>query len=305
MFTYPQAQKVPAMFIFGDSLVDVGNNNHLKFSLNKADFPHCGINFSNKVITGRFSNGKNAADFLAEKVGLPTSPPYLSMISNKSNENFLNGVSFASGGTGIFDDTDKQDQSLSLTDYFSDVNGELQQHLNSTNLQQFLSKSLFPIVIGSNDIFAYFRSSRLCGKSTPREYVDSMALALNVQLKKRYIYRDECDAEINSWRAKYIEGLKLMLQTFQSEFNYSHFDTNSILTNLIDKPASYGFIEVKTACCGLGHLRAVFPCEPFSACCPNRNDDVFWDAYHPTEAAAHIIVDNMYHDASNYSFPMN
>ncbi|KAM3742924.1 hypothetical protein ACB098_07G104900 [Castanea mollissima] len=183
MFTYSQAQKVPAMFIFGDSLVDVGNNNHLKFSLNKADFPHCGINFSNKVSTGRFSNGKNAADFLAEKVGLPTSPPYLSMISNKSNENFLNGVSFASGGTGIFDDTDKQDQSLSLTDYFSDVNGELQQHLNSTNLQQFLSKSLFPIVIGSNDIFAYFRSSRLCGKSTPREYVDSMALALNVQLK--------------------------------------------------------------------------------------------------------------------------
>lgn len=65
------------------------------------------------------------------------------------------------------------------------------------------------------------------------------------------------------------------------------------------------FIEVKTACCGLVHLRAAFPCEPFSACCPNRNDDVFWDAYHPTEAAAHIIVDNMYHDASNYSFPMN
>lgn len=32
-------------------------------------------------------------------------PPYLSMISNESNENFLNGVSFASGGTGIFDDT--------------------------------------------------------------------------------------------------------------------------------------------------------------------------------------------------------
>lgn len=55
------------------------------------------------------------------------------------------------------------------------------------------------------------------------------------------------------------------------------------------------FIEVKTACCGLVHLRAAFPCEPFSACCPNRNDDVFWDAYHPTEAAAHIIVDNMYH----------
>uniref|UniRef100_A0A7N2MAZ7 GDSL esterase/lipase n=1 Tax=Quercus lobata TaxID=97700 RepID=A0A7N2MAZ7_QUELO len=95
------------MFIFGDSLVDVGNNNHLKFSLNKADFPHYGIDFPNKVYTGRFSNGKNAADFLAEKVSLPTSPTYLSRISNKSNENFLNGVSFAPRGAGIFNDTDK------------------------------------------------------------------------------------------------------------------------------------------------------------------------------------------------------
>ncbi|KAK7847434.1 gdsl esterase/lipase, partial [Quercus suber] len=94
------------MFIFGDSLVDVGNSNHLKFSLNKADFPHYGIDFPDKVSTGSFCNGKNAADFL--EVGLPTSPPYLSMISSKSNENFLNGVSFASGGAGIFDDTDKQ-----------------------------------------------------------------------------------------------------------------------------------------------------------------------------------------------------
>lgn len=66
-----------------------------------------------------------------------------------------------------------------------------------------------------------------------------------------------------------------------------------------------GFIKVKTACCGLGHLRAVFPCDPFSAHCPNRNDHVFWDAYHPTEGAAHVIVDNMYHDTSKYSFPMN
>nr|POE83001.1 gdsl esterase/lipase [Quercus suber] len=136
------------MFIFGDSLVDVGNNNHLKFSLNKADFPHYGIDFPDKVSTGSFCNGKNAADFLAEKVGLPTSPPYLSMISSKSNENFLNGVSFASGGAGILDNTDKQNQSLSLTnqvDYFSDVNGELQQHLNSTNCGSFYQNLSFPL----------------------------------------------------------------------------------------------------------------------------------------------------------------
>ena len=41
------------------------------------------------------------------------------MISNKSNENFLNGVSFASGGAGIFDDTDKQVSETKTSTTFS------------------------------------------------------------------------------------------------------------------------------------------------------------------------------------------
>lgn len=44
----------------------------------------------------------------AEKMGLPTIPPYLSMASklNKSYNLFLNGVNFASGAAKIF----KEDQ---------------------------------------------------------------------------------------------------------------------------------------------------------------------------------------------------
>ncbi|GMP65319.1 hypothetical protein CsSME_00026165 [Camellia sinensis var. sinensis] len=63
-FNFSEAQKVPGMYVFGDSLVDVGNNNHLKLSLNKADFPHNGIDFPGKIPTGRFSNGHNFADLL-------------------------------------------------------------------------------------------------------------------------------------------------------------------------------------------------------------------------------------------------
>jgi hypothetical protein len=63
-FNFLEAQMVPAVFVFGDSLVDVGNNNYLKVSLAKADFPHNGIDFPTKKPTGRFTNGKNAADFL-------------------------------------------------------------------------------------------------------------------------------------------------------------------------------------------------------------------------------------------------
>ena len=64
--SFSQASLVPGMYVFGDSLVDVGNNNYLTFSLAKANFPHYGIDFPSKKPTGRFCNGKNAVDLLGK-----------------------------------------------------------------------------------------------------------------------------------------------------------------------------------------------------------------------------------------------
>ena len=48
------------MFVFGDSLVDNGNNNNL-YSLAKANYFPYGIDFYQGP-SGRFSNGKTAVD---------------------------------------------------------------------------------------------------------------------------------------------------------------------------------------------------------------------------------------------------
>lgn len=53
-------QNVPAMFIFGDSLIDNGNNNNMA-SLAKANYFPYGIDF-NGGPTGRFSNGYTIVD---------------------------------------------------------------------------------------------------------------------------------------------------------------------------------------------------------------------------------------------------
>lgn len=58
------AQQVPCFFIFGDSLVDNGNNNRLT-SLAKANYAPYGIDFP-RGPTGRFSNGKTTADVIGE-----------------------------------------------------------------------------------------------------------------------------------------------------------------------------------------------------------------------------------------------
>lgn len=62
----------------------------------------------------------------AEKVGLPTSPPYLSVVSPKKGKTktekdsaFLAGVSFASGGAGIFNGTDDTFVRLHFIFFFS------------------------------------------------------------------------------------------------------------------------------------------------------------------------------------------
>jgi hypothetical protein len=55
--------KISAVFMFGDSLVDPGNNNN-RITEAKANFPPYGQDFPGGKATGRFSNGKVPGDML-------------------------------------------------------------------------------------------------------------------------------------------------------------------------------------------------------------------------------------------------
>lgn len=59
---------VPALFIFGDSLIDNGNNNNLP-SFAKANYYPYGIDF-NGGPTGRFSNGYTMVDEIGNSLYL-------------------------------------------------------------------------------------------------------------------------------------------------------------------------------------------------------------------------------------------
>jgi len=60
---------VPALFIFGDSSLDVGNNNYLP-TIIKANFLPYGKDFVNHFPSGRFSNGKVVIDFACDFLSL-------------------------------------------------------------------------------------------------------------------------------------------------------------------------------------------------------------------------------------------
>jgi hypothetical protein len=58
---------VPAYFVFGDSLADVGTNNYLPHPVFRANFPPYGETYFHKP-TGRFTNGRNIVDFLGKSL---------------------------------------------------------------------------------------------------------------------------------------------------------------------------------------------------------------------------------------------
>jgi hypothetical protein len=110
-----------ASFIFGDSLVDAGNNNYIP-SLSKANMTPNGIDFaaSGGMPTGRFTNGRTIADIIGEMLGQADySPPFLA--PNTTGGAILNGVNYASGGAGILNATGKIFVSRSFTHHLESV----------------------------------------------------------------------------------------------------------------------------------------------------------------------------------------
>jgi hypothetical protein len=67
----------PAMYVFGSSILDVGNNNYLLGpAVDRANHPHNGIDFPASIPTGRFSNGYNIADYVGLYHSVHVSFPY-------------------------------------------------------------------------------------------------------------------------------------------------------------------------------------------------------------------------------------
>ena len=90
-----QQPLAPCMYIFGDSLVDNGNNNDI-LSLARANYRPYGIDF-HEGPPGRFTNGRTMVDFLSDMLRLR--PPLLPPYATARPEDLPRGVNFASGAS--------------------------------------------------------------------------------------------------------------------------------------------------------------------------------------------------------------
>ena len=63
----PPNETIPAVIVFGDSIVDAGNNNDLQ-TLIRCNFLPYGQDFDGGVPTGRFCNGKIPSDLIGSNL---------------------------------------------------------------------------------------------------------------------------------------------------------------------------------------------------------------------------------------------
>ncbi|PWA64361.1 SGNH hydrolase-type esterase domain-containing protein [Artemisia annua] len=149
----PLTKNAPrAFFVFGDSLVDNGNNNFL-LSIARADAPPYGIDHPSHRPTGRFSNGRNIPDLIGEQIGVEPLLPYLDPELNCKK--LLKGANFASAGIGILNDTGFHFVNIirmpdQLT-YFEEYQNRVAALIGAEKTHKLINKALVLITCGGND----------------------------------------------------------------------------------------------------------------------------------------------------------
>ncbi|XP_002963881.2 GDSL esterase/lipase At1g71250 [Selaginella moellendorffii] len=328
---------VPAAFIFGDSLVDVGNNNHLA-AVARGDTAPNGIDFPLGA-TGRFSNGRTVVDVVGELIGLPLVPPYLDPSAKGSK--ILQGVSYASGAAGIEDETGgnyaERITFWKQIQWFGNSIGEISSMLGPSAASSLISRSLVAIIMGSNDyINNYFLPYTRSHNLPTSTFRDTLLSIFSKQLQEIYrlgarkivvanvgplgcipsslfLYNSTtggCIEPVEAIVRDFNDALKPMLVELNSQLpgaTIVYGNVYNIFRDVIDHPSKFGFDYGNRGCCGAGPFNGQVPCLPGGLVkyCPDRTKYVFWDPYHPTDAANVVLGKRLFDGGLDDASPIN
>ncbi|KAF5770493.1 putative triacylglycerol lipase [Helianthus annuus] len=334
----PQAEAAPrAFFVFGDSLVDSGNNNYLATTA-RADAPPYGIDHPSHRATGRFSNGLNIPDLISQRIGSEPTLPYLS--PELTGEKLLRGANFASAGVGILNDTGVQFVNIIRApvqlDYFKQYQQRVSALLGPEYTKQLVNNALFLVTLGGNDFVNNYYLVPLSARSRQYKLQDYVPFIISEYRKillrlydlgarrvlvtgtgplgcvpaelAQHSRNGECVAELQYAASLFNPQLDDMLTSLNQELGSHVFvgvNTRQMHNDFMSNPGAYGFVTAKIACCGQGPYNGIGLCTPMSNVCPNRDVYAFWDAFHPSEKASRLIVEQIMSGTTEYMKPMN
>ncbi|XP_028770708.1 GDSL esterase/lipase At5g33370 [Neltuma alba] len=331
------ADAARAFFVFGDSLVDNGNNNYLATSA-RADSPPYGIDYPTRRPTGRFSNGLNIPDFISRELGAESTLPYLS--PELTGQRLLVGANFASAGIGILNDTGIQFVNIiriyRQLEYFQEYQRRLSALVGKERAQRLVTGSLVLITLGGNDFVNNYYLVPFSARSRQfalPDYVKYLISEYKKILRRLYDLgprrvlvtgtgplgcvpaelamrgrNGECSEELQRAGSLFNPQLVQMLAQLNSEVGSDVFigaNTRQMSNDFVSNPRAFGFITSKVACCGQGPYNGLGLCTVASNLCPNRDVYAFWDPFHPSERANGLIVQQIMSGPTEYMYPMN
>ncbi|KAL4315940.1 hypothetical protein S245_052291 [Arachis hypogaea] len=312
-----QSKQIPALYVFGDSLVDSGNNHYVPGEDLQNFFPY-GIDFGTP--TGRCTNGKTVADFLAIYLGLPFAPAYLGL-SSKGKRVITTGINYASAGSGILPDTNNKTSFImdeQIRGFERTVKGILPKGLGEEAVEKHVSESLFLVSSGVNDHFKNrtFRGSRKFASYLINEFKIRLQILHSLGARKFFVNNvppagcfpsitlhskpiGKCSEKMNKRISFYNKKLLILLHELQTQlpgFTFVHSDLNKSIMEIRQNPHKYGIVEATKPCCPRS-INGDLACRPYSDFCANRNTYLFFDD-HPTERANQIYAIKCFIDHS-------
>ncbi|KAJ9146022.1 hypothetical protein P3X46_028342 [Hevea brasiliensis] len=327
--------KIQGMFVFGSSLVDNGNNNFLPNSMAKANYLPYGIDFPFGP-SGRFTNGKNVIDLLGDQLHLPLIPAFAD--PSTIGIRIIHGVDYASGASGILDDTGllaggviNLNQQIRNFEEITLPGLEIEMGMQSRKL---LKNYLFVVGTGGNDYsFNYFLRPSDASVSV-EAFTANLTNSLSKQLEKLYnlggrkfvlmsvnpigcypmvkaIQRasnGSCNQDLNRAARLFNAHLKSLVNDIKPKLPGSYLvfvNSYKIIADIIKNPVSKGFEDTSNACCEVGSEGGTL-CKRDGKICEERSSHVFFDGLHPTEAVNILIATKAFNSSDKTEvYPMN
>ncbi|WZZ68716.1 hypothetical protein YC2023_080086 [Brassica napus] len=306
---------VPAMFVLGDSLVDVGNNNFLA-SVARANYLPYGIDLNFRP-TGRFSNGMNFGDRFSLSQQVVNLEGTLSQLRTMmSPQNFTDYLK-KSLVVLVFGSNDYLNNYLMPNLYSSSFRYKPPEFANLL-INQYARQLLTLYSLGLRKVFIAGVGPLGCipnqrATAPPGRCVDSVNQILGTfnqglrslvdQLNQRspgaiYVYGNTYRAVGDILNNPATYGINLLL-------DYIADDKRSFYEYQKRLMYCTGFSIADRACCGTGRNQGQITCLPLQNPCPNRSQYVFWDAFHPTQTANSILVRRAFYGPPTDAYPVN
>ncbi|KAF7143631.1 hypothetical protein RHSIM_Rhsim05G0169200 [Rhododendron simsii] len=327
-----------AFFVFGDSLVDNGNNNYLATTA-RADSPPYGIDYPTHRPTGRFSNGYNIPDLISQSLGAESTLPYLS--PELTGQKLLVGANFASAGIGVLNDTGIQFVNIiritQQMQYFQQYQQRVASLVGTAQAKKLVSQALVLITLGGNDFVNNYFLVPYSARSRQYNLPDYVRYVISeyqkilqrlydlgarrvlvtgtgplgcvpAELGMRGSRNGECVPELQKAAALFNPQLIQIINNLNQKIGSNVFvavNAQEMHNDFISNPQAYGFVTSKIACCGQGPYNGIGLCTAASNLCPNRDLYAFWDPFHPSEKANRLIVRQILSGSTKYMNPMN